>query len=63
MRRTVLTDQVKKACIIPNTPEPVKTHLQLNVAKLGNFNALRVATVDYLKSRRIFKTTAARNTR
>ena len=34
-------DQVKKACIVSNTPEPLKTHLQLNVAKLGNFNALR----------------------
>ena len=53
-------DQVKKACIISNTPEPLKTHLQLNVAKLGNFNALRVATKDYLRSRRIFKTTSAR---
>ena len=50
-------DQVKKACIISNTPE-----LQLNVAKLGNFNALRVATEDYLRSRRIFKTTSAENT-
>ena len=55
-------DQVKKACIISNTPEPLKTHLQLNVAKLGNFNALRVATEDYLRSRRIFKTTSASNT-
>ena len=55
-------DQVKKACIISNTPEPLKTHLQLNVAKLGNFNALRVATEDYLRSRRILKTTSARNT-
>ena len=27
-------DQVKKACTISNTPEPLKTHLQLNVAKL-----------------------------
>ena len=27
-------DQVKKACIISNTPEPLKTHLQLNVAEL-----------------------------
>ena len=44
--------QVKKACIISNTPEPLKTHLQLNVAKLGNFNASRVATEDYLRSRR-----------
>ena len=26
------------------TPEPLKTHLQLNVGKLGNFDALRVAT-------------------
>ena len=52
-------DQVKKACIISNTPEPLKTHLQLNVGKLGNFNALRVATEDYLRSRRIFKTTSA----
>ena len=42
-------DQVKKACIIPNTPEPLKTHLQLNVAKLENFNALRVATVGLLE--------------
>ena len=55
-------DQVIKACIISNTPAPLKTHLQLNVAKLGNFNALRVATEDYLRSRRIFKTTSARNT-
>ena len=39
-------DQVKKACIISNTPEPLKTHLQLNVAKLGNFNALRVLRDD-----------------
>ena len=42
--------------------DPLKTHLQLNVAKLGNFNALRVATEDYLRSRRIFKTTSAGNT-
>ena len=55
-------DQVKQACIISNTPEPLKTHLQLNVAKLGNVNALRVATEDYLRSRRIFKTTSAGNT-
>ena len=55
-------DQVKKACIISNTPEPLKTHLQLNVGKLGNFNALRVATEDCLRSRRIFKTTSAGNT-
>ena len=43
-------------------PEPLKTHLQLNVAKLGNVNALRVATEDYLRSRRIFRTTSAGNT-
>ena len=55
-------DQVKKACIISNTPEPLKTHLQPNVAKLGNFNALRVTTEDYLRSKRIFKTTSAGNT-
>ena len=55
-------DQVKKAGIISNTPEPLKTHLQLNVGTLGNFNALRVATEDYLRSRRIFKTTSAGNT-
>ena len=55
-------DQVKKACIISNTPEPLKTHLQLSVAKLGNVNALRVATEDYLRSRRIFTTTSAGNT-
>ena len=55
-------DQVKKAFIISNTPEHLKTHLQLNVATLGNFNALRVATEDYLRSRRIFKTTSAGNT-
>ena len=41
---------MKKACIISNTPEPLKTHLQLSVAKLGNFNALRVATEDYLRA-------------
>ena len=55
-------NQLKKACIISNTPEPLKTHLQLNVAKWGNFNALRVATEDYLRSRRILKTTSAGNT-
>ena len=55
-------DQVKKACIISNTPEPLKTHLQLNFGKLGNFNASRVVTEDHLRSRRIFKTTSAGNT-
>ena len=55
-------DQVKKACMISNTTEPLKTHLQLNVGNLGNFNALRVATEDYLRSRRIFRTTSAGNT-
>ena len=54
-----VADQAKKTYIISNTPEPLKTHLQLNVAKLGNFNALRVATEDYLWSRRIFKTISA----
>ena len=54
--------QVKKACIISNTPDPLKTYLQLNVAELGNFNALHVATEDYLRSRRVFKTTSAGNT-
>ena len=57
-----IPDQVKKACIVSNTHEPLKTHLQLNVGKFGNFNALRVATEDYLRSRRIFKTTSAGNT-
>ena len=33
--------QMKKACIISNTPKPLRTHLQLNVGKLGNFNAPR----------------------
>ena len=55
-------DQVKKACIISKTLEPLKTHLQLNVAKLGNFDALRVATADCLRNRRIFKTTSNVNT-
>ena len=55
-------DQVKKACTISNTLVPLKTHLQLNVAQLGNFDALRVATADYSRSRRIFKTTSAGNT-
>ena len=57
-----IADQVKKACIISNTPEPLKTHLQLNVGKLGNFDASRVATEDYLRSRCIFKMTSAGNT-
>ena len=55
-------DQVEKACIMSNTPEPLKTHLQLNVGELGNFDALRVATEDYLRNRRIFKTTSNVNT-
>ena len=58
----LVPDQVEKACIISNTPEPLKTHLQLNVSKHGTFDALRVATEDYLRSRRIFKTTSTGNT-
>ena len=53
-------DQVKKGVLYFEHAR--KTHLQLNVGKLGNFNALRVATEDYLRSRRIFKTTSAGNT-
>ena len=41
---------------------PLKTRLQLNVSKLGTFDALRVTTEDHLRSRRIFKTTSAGNT-
>ena len=52
---------MKKACIISNTLVPLKT-LQLNVAQPGNFDALRVATEDYWRSRSIFKTTSAGNT-
>ena len=55
-------DHVIKACIISHTPEPLKTHLQLKVGKLGNFDGLRVATGDYLRNRRIFRTTASVNT-
>ena len=55
-------DQVNKVCIISNTPELLKTHLQLDVSHLGTFDASRVATEDYLRSRRIFKTTSAGNT-
>ena len=33
-----------------------------SLSQLGNFNALRVATEDYLRSTRIFKTTSAGNT-
>ena len=40
-----IPDQVKKACIISNTPEPLKTHFRKR-----NFNAFRVAIEDYLKS-------------
>ena len=56
-------DQVKKACVISKAPEPLKTRFQLNVGKLGNFDALRVATEDYLRSRRIFKTTVREHSR
>ena len=56
-------DQVKKGLHHFRTrAEPLKTHLQLNVSNLGTFDALRVATEDYLRSRRIFKTTSAGNT-
>ena len=55
-------DQVKNVLYHSNTPEPLKTQLQLNVSKLGTFDALRVATEDYLRSRRILKTTSAGNT-
>ena len=55
-------DQVKKSVHHFEHARALKTHLQLNVAKLGNFNASRVATEDYLRSRRIFKTTSAGNT-
>ena len=34
----------------------------MNVSNLGTFDALRVLTEDYLRSRRIFKTTCAGNT-
>ena len=37
-------DQLKNACVISNTLEPLKTHLLLNVGKLGNFDGLQVAT-------------------
>ena len=58
----LVPDQEKDLCIILNTAEPLKTHLRLNVRKLGNFDVLPVATVDYSRSRRPFKTTSDANT-
>ena len=55
-------DQVKKTCIDSNTLEPLKTHLQLNVGKLGNFNALRVTTEDYLMGKTHLQDDSAGNT-
>ena len=52
-------DIVKKATLISNTPEPLRTHLQLHAAKLLNFNEARVMVEDYLRSRRMFKTDRA----
>ena len=57
-RTDPVPDQVKHACTISNTPEPLKTHFQVNVGRVGNLDALRVATEDYMRSRRIFTTTA-----
>ena len=42
----------KKACIMSNTPEPLKTHLQLNVGKLGNFDALQCGNRGLLEEQR-----------
>ena len=43
-------------------PRSMKVSLHPNVWKLGNFDGLRVATEDCLRSRRIFKTTSNANT-
>ena len=48
-------DAVKKACIVSNTPEPLRTHLQLNAGKMAKFDGVRVAAENYRRSRRIFK--------
>ena len=40
----------EKACIVSNTPEPVKTHPQLNVGRFATFDALRVAAEDNMTS-------------
>ena len=45
-------DQVKKACIISNTPEPLKTRLQLNVAMLGSqSSSITIMTVSFFGTR------------
>ena len=49
-------------CRSRNDSIRVRTNLQLNVGKLCIFGALRVAIEGYVRSRRIFKTTAIVNT-
>ena len=55
-------DQVKKGVHYFEYARASENTSSANVAKLGNFNAIRVATEHYLRTRPIFKTTSAGNT-
>ena len=48
--------------LVRRVDEANSTDLLLNVGKFGNFDGLRVATEGFLRSRRIYKTTANVNT-
>ena len=48
-------DMVKKATLVSNTPEPLRTHLQLHASKMRDFDEARVMCEDYLRSRRMFR--------
>ena len=49
---------IKRAVLLGNVPEPLKTHLQLNSVNLETFDKVYSATAEYLRGRRIYETTA-----
>ena len=49
---------IKRAVLLGNVPEPLKTHLQLNSVNLETFDKVYSAAAEYLRGRRIYETTA-----
>ena len=55
----VLPDELKRAVLIGNLPEPLRTHLQLNAGNLKTFQDTYQAATEFLRGRRVFENTGS----
>lgn len=58
-----VSDTIKKAILLAKTPDPLRTHLQLNAGTYSTFNDLRDAVHPFPRARKGLTTMGAGNSK